>query len=262
MNEKLIHNLRGLAQALILVLLLGAGLWLMDQVARTSQVKKAPLTATQPGEATPAARHESSAPLTDPSRPQQEPAGLRAENPANNPAAPASPADKTPASEIPGKEPSAAPIAATTKEIAASSQPSPPALDLSSGQSEGRLPRIVNRPEGRFIATKPILFNTAMATIRQVSVKPLKDVAALLKQHPDMKLTIFGFTDNLGLPENNLRVSGERAAAVREFLMNEGIAPSRLESRGMGSQNPIAPNDTQIGRQANRRIEFLISGPK
>ena len=73
---------------------------------------------------------------------------------------------------------------------------------------------------------------------------------------------IIGYTDNLGMDENNARVSSERAAAVKDYLISQGIEASRLDTKGMGSHDPIASNDTQLGRQANRRIEFLITSPK
>ncbi len=122
--------------------------------------------------------------------------------------------------------------------------------------------RILRRADGQVIATEPILFSTASSEIRQVSIQPLQNVASLLAQQPDIKLMIVGYTDNLGVPENNERVSAERAAAVKDFLVRQGIDPSRLESKGMGSQNPIASNDTQWGRQANRRIEFIVTSPR
>jgi outer membrane protein OmpA-like peptidoglycan-associated protein len=98
--------------------------------------------------------------------------------------------------------------------------------------------------------------------MRQGSLPMLGKLADGLKSRPEIKLMIIGYTDNLGLEENNSRVSRERASAVRDFLVSRGIEASRLEYKGMGSQNPIAPNDTQLGRQANRRIEFLITSSK
>ncbi len=122
--------------------------------------------------------------------------------------------------------------------------------------------RIVRKPDGQYIAADPILFNTAEATIREGSIQTLKKVAALLKEQPELRLMLIGYTDNLGMDVNNSRVSTERAAAVKDFLVSQGINPSRLETKGMGSQNPIASNDTQLGRQSNRRIEFLITSLK
>ena len=118
------------------------------------------------------------------------------------------------------------------------------------------------RGDTQYIVTEPILFNTASSVIREISIQPLKKVAALLAERREVKLMIIGYTDNLGMPENNQRVSTERAAAVKEFLVSQGVDPARLDSRGLGSQNPIASNDTQMGRQANRRIEFIVTGVK
>lgn len=126
----------------------------------------------------------------------------------------------------------------------------------------GILPRIAGSSSGKHINTEPILFNTGLAKLREVSMKPLDGLAALLMEQADLKVMIIGHTDNLGVEAANQKISAERAAAVREYLVSKGIEASRLDSKGMGSTSPIASNDTQLGRQANRRIEFLVISPK
>jgi len=242
MSSQLINNLKALLRALVLVLLLGTGLWLMDQIAQTSMAGKSHGMGVRP---------------TSNSAEQ-------------SPAPPSAPIDTTARSPVPypagvdtlskaaesGRPPSGAPA----KEGATAGSVSPSPQD-SRGQ-QGEALRIQHRPNGQYIATEPILFNTASSTIRPISIEPLKKVAALLAEKPDLKLMIVGYTDNLGLPENNERVSAERAAAVKDFLASQGVDPSRLESKGLGSQNPIASNETQLGRQANRRIEIIVTSPK
>ena len=129
-------------------------------------------------------------------------------------------------------------------------------------QQRPGLPRVVVNERGRFIATEPILFNTGQATLRPASEQALDKVAELLKQRPEIKLEIIGHTDNLGVESHNLKVSADRAAAVRDYLVKRGIDTPRFEVKGMGSAQPISSNDDRLGRQANRRIDFLITSPK
>jgi outer membrane protein OmpA-like peptidoglycan-associated protein len=145
-----------------------------------------------------------------------------------------------------------------------------PQLAAQTGSSGGDLPpslqelreRLATNERGLFITTDPILFNTNKATLRPVSNQALEKLADLLKQGADIKLQIIGHTDNLGVEAVNKKLSAERAAAVRDYLVSRGIDPSRLGSKGMGSTSPVAANDSRLGRQANRRIEFLVTSPK
>ena len=73
-----------------------------------------------------------------------------------------------------------------------------------------------------------------------------------------MRIRIEGHADATGVPETNWKLSGERAVAVKRYLMQSGIAPDRIETQGFGSTRPIASNATEAGRRLNRRIEFLI----
>jgi len=97
-------------------------------------------------------------------------------------------------------------------------------------------------------------FNSAELTAGAKEV--LMKVVRTLKDYPEMTLLIKGHTDNIGSDAYNLKLSQRRAASVRQFLIDNGIAPSRLESVGYGETQPIATNDTPEGRAKNRRIEF------
>lgn len=119
-------------------------------------------------------------------------------------------------------------------------------------------PDIVQTARGRFIQTEPILFNSGSTVLREASIPRLDRIARIIQGNPGMDLHIVGHTDNLGAEEVNRKVSAERAAIVMEYLVSRGVDRSRLTSRGMGSADPIESNDTQLGRQANRRIEFLV----
>jgi outer membrane protein OmpA-like peptidoglycan-associated protein len=73
-----------------------------------------------------------------------------------------------------------------------------------------------------------------------------------------MRIEISGHTDNRGSAELNQKLSENRAKAVVDYLVAKGINPSRLEYKGYGKDQPIATNDTDAGRQENRRTEFKI----
>ena len=80
----------------------------------------------------------------------------------------------------------------------------------------------------------------------------------MLKEHPDLKLTIEGHTDNVGAAESNQTLSEKRAAAVRRFLIDSyQVDGGRLVATGLGQSKPAAPNDTPEGRQNNRRVELV-----
>lgn len=116
-------------------------------------------------------------------------------------------------------------------------------------------------PGGSITLLKPIEFETGRATIKPVSFPILDDVLALMKERPSVRIGVYGHTDSKGMPANNLKLSKDRAAAVRNYLQGKGIAATRLESEGFGQTKPIASNDTDDGRSKNRRVEFkLLNG--
>jgi outer membrane protein OmpA-like peptidoglycan-associated protein len=87
--------------------------------------------------------------------------------------------------------------------------------------------------------------------------EPIIDyIVEALKQNPDLVLEIRGFTDNTGSDAVNLRMSKKRAMSVKQLLVDQGIAPTRLITTAMGHQNPVATNSTPEGRALNRRVEF------
>lgn len=105
---------------------------------------------------------------------------------------------------------------------------------------------------------KGIEFETGKAEIRTISRPLLDEAAAVLNQHPTLKVMIVGHTDNRGSRQLNLDLSKRRAEAVKTFLMDRGVDAERILTRGEGPDSPIADNKTAAGRQANRRIEFQI----
>ena len=108
------------------------------------------------------------------------------------------------------------------------------------------------------VATQGIYFDTGSDRIRPESSPTLKDIAAMLTEHADLKLVIEGHTDNVGAAAANQALSEKRAAAVRRALIETyGVAADRLTTKGFGATKPVAPNTTIEGRQNNRRVELV-----
>jgi len=103
-----------------------------------------------------------------------------------------------------------------------------------------------------------IYFEFASTKLLPKSFKPLDDVVKVLNDNPSLKLKIDGHTDNIGSDEYNIKLSDGRAASVKNYLANKGIAASRLESEGFGETKPVADNNTAAGRQKNRRVEMKV----
>lgn len=111
--------------------------------------------------------------------------------------------------------------------------------------------RVVNE------AIKNLEFDLGKSTIKASSDSSLGRVAALLVQK-NFSLKLSGHTDNVGSAAANLRLSKDRAEAVKAYLVEQGANPSRIEATGYGAGQPIASNKTAGGRQQNRRVEFTI----
>ncbi|MGH7713806.1 MAG: OmpA family protein [Gemmatimonadaceae bacterium] len=111
--------------------------------------------------------------------------------------------------------------------------------------------------KGRW-ATQGILFATGKAELQPESRPVLKEIAATLKEHGDLKILIEGHTDNVGSAASNLTLSDARAAAVKAALVADfGIAADRMSTKGFGDTKPSVPNATAEGRAQNRRVEIV-----
>jgi hypothetical protein len=102
-----------------------------------------------------------------------------------------------------------------------------------------------------------INFDTDSDHIRDESRTTLGEIVAMLKANPDWKLKVEGHTDSTSTAEHNQQLSERRANAVKAYLVTAGIDPSRLTSAGYGATQPVAPNDTELGRAQNRRVELV-----
>jgi outer membrane protein OmpA-like peptidoglycan-associated protein len=107
-------------------------------------------------------------------------------------------------------------------------------------------------------ALRGINFETGKDIIRPESFAILNDVVKILAENPNYNLEINGHTDNVGKPASNQTLSEKRAAAVKQYLVNNGISENRLSSAGFGDTRPVAPNTSVANKALNRRVEFIV----
>ena len=112
--------------------------------------------------------------------------------------------------------------------------------------------------ENMTIALRNIFFDFDKSTLRSESTAELNRLIALLKEYKNMRIQISGHTDSKGTDAYNLSLSDRRAKVVVDYLVKAGIKAGRMESKGFGESRPVATNDTDEGRQQNRRTEFMI----
>ena len=104
-----------------------------------------------------------------------------------------------------------------------------------------------------------ILFGFNKTNLSESAKKSLSQFASSLRNNPETDVTILGFTDNVGTRAANEKVSTQRAANVKTYLNQSGVSSTRMQSKGMGWENPVASNDTEAGRAQNRRVEIYIT---
>ncbi len=103
-----------------------------------------------------------------------------------------------------------------------------------------------------------VLFETGKANLKNTSFKAIDELAAAMTAKTTMEIEIAGHTDNVGDKDANLKLSQERAEAVRVYLIKKGIDASRITAKGYGDTKPVADNSTEAGKQQNRRTEVKI----
>ena len=102
-------------------------------------------------------------------------------------------------------------------------------------------------------------FDFNSANLTTLAKTNLDKLVTVLKNNPDTNINIYGHTDSIGSDAVNLRISAQRAAAVKNYFVANGISASRIFTEGLGKSSPIASNDTDAGRAKNRRVEFAIT---
>ena len=110
-----------------------------------------------------------------------------------------------------------------------------------------------------------VQFETGSATVKPVSFPLLDEVAKVMKDNPQIEeVEIDGHTDSTGAADFNRKLSQQRAESVMKYITGKGIKQARLTAKGFGPDKPVADNESDAGREANRRVEFNIlkQGPK
>jgi len=112
---------------------------------------------------------------------------------------------------------------------------------------------------GLVLTLGDVLFDFNKATLKPGGERAVTELTKFLKEYPERKVMIEGFTDSIGSESYNKDLSRRRADAVRMELNANGISSGRIQIRGYGENFPVASNDTEAGRQRNRRVEVIIS---
>jgi len=113
---------------------------------------------------------------------------------------------------------------------------------------------------GLVVNMSDILFQTGQYQLKSGAREALAKIAGVLLAYPGLTLEVDGFTDNVGSENVNQRLSEKRAEAVRDFLVQQGVPANSITAQGLGESNPVAANDTPVGRQLNRRVELVLAG--
>jgi len=103
-----------------------------------------------------------------------------------------------------------------------------------------------------------LLYDFDSDVVRPEARTNLRELALSLEKYSGSNLLIIGHTDQLGSEEYNQRLSERRANAAASYLISQGVSGSRIATRGLGETEPVASNETELGRQANRRVEVAI----
>lgn len=111
---------------------------------------------------------------------------------------------------------------------------------------------------GSKVALNNIFFETNSYVLEDKSKIELKKLIAFIQSNPKQKIELSGYTDNVGTAEANMKLSNMRAKAVYDYLIAEGVKSTNISYKGYGSSNPVADNNTEEGRQKNRRLEIKI----
>jgi outer membrane protein OmpA-like peptidoglycan-associated protein len=118
------------------------------------------------------------------------------------------------------------------------------------------------RREGNLLAITlrgDVAFDHDSAIVRPGLYTEIDRIANVMLQYPDTVIRVEGHTDSTGTEEYNMDLSARRADSVKNLIVQKGVAPVRLETMAFGESSPVATNDTEAGRQMNRRVEIKIA---
>jgi outer membrane protein OmpA-like peptidoglycan-associated protein len=113
---------------------------------------------------------------------------------------------------------------------------------------------------GLIVSMSDVLFDTGKYTLKPGAREKLAKVAGILIAYPGLNIEVDGYTDNVGGDEMNQKLSENRAGAVRDYLVEQGVTTNSVSAKGFGNTLPVASNDNSAGRQENRRVELVVSG--
>jgi outer membrane protein OmpA-like peptidoglycan-associated protein len=113
---------------------------------------------------------------------------------------------------------------------------------------------------GLIVNMSDVLFDTGKYALRPGAREKLAKVSGIIMSHPGLRIQVEGHTDSVGGDEYNMRLSENRADAVRGYLVEQGVQPGNVTAQGFGKTLPVADNTTAAGRQMNRRVELVVSG--
>jgi outer membrane protein OmpA-like peptidoglycan-associated protein len=122
--------------------------------------------------------------------------------------------------------------------------------------------KVKQTDRGLVLTLGDVLFEFNKSELKAGALRNLYPLVSFLKQNSSRGVTIEGHTDGIGAESYNLQLSQRRAEAVRNFLVENGIAQDRVTARGLGEGYPVASNNTEPGRQINRRVEIVIANEK
>ena len=113
---------------------------------------------------------------------------------------------------------------------------------------------------GLIVNMSDVLFDFNKYTLKPDAREKLAKVSGILLSYPNLQLQIEGYTDNIGSDEYNQKLSEERADAVRDYLVSQGVTQASISAAGYGKADPVADNSTANGRAENRRVQLVVSG--
>jgi outer membrane protein OmpA-like peptidoglycan-associated protein len=113
---------------------------------------------------------------------------------------------------------------------------------------------------GLIVNMSDVLFDTGRYTLKPGTQISLAKVSGILQAYPGLKVQVEGYTDSVGSDDYNQKLSENRANAVRDFLVTQGVQPTNISAAGYGKTKPVADNSTSAGRAQNRRVNLVVSG--